>query len=230
MDEGRQSIGRLPLRRDPAHPESINPRGAIPMTRVLILVAALALIAAACSTVTDDDHSAETTTTAAAATTGAPTTTVTTTTTVAPTTGTAESGQANADENSAADDADRVVDVVMTDFAFDADAFDFEFTPGETVEFAVVNAGVVLHEFRLSNEHRIEEHMADGHDDHDEDSETAEPDGHHENGDVVLTLEAGESGTMVVTFPDDVETFTQVACLLPGHYEAGMYSELAYSA
>ena len=200
------------------------------MTRILILVAALALIAAACSTVSDDDHSAETTTTTVAATTAAPTTTVTTTTTVAPTTGTADSGQADADDDSSADTAARVVDVVMTDFAFDADAFDFEFTPGETVEFAVVNAGVVLHEFRLSNEHRIDEHIADGHDDHDEDSETAEPDGHHENGDVVLTLEAGESGTIVVTFPDDVETFTQVACLLPGHYEAGMYSKLAYSA
>ena len=117
----------------------------------------------------------------------------------------------------------------MTDFAFDADSSEFEFTPGETVAFAVVNSGVVLHEFRLSNQHRVEEHMADGHADH-QDTEQGESDGHHENGDVVLTLEAGESGTIVMTFPNDVETFTEVACLLPGHYEAGMYTDLSYSA
>jgi len=44
---------------------------------------------------------------------------------------------------------DDVVDVELADFAINAVAH--EFTPGESVEFRVVNTGVVAHEFRLSN-------------------------------------------------------------------------------
>ncbi len=63
-------------------------------------------------------------------------------------------------------DADRVVEVEMTEFAIDSASF--EFTPGETVEFIVTNSGVVEHEFRLSNQDRVDEHVAGGHADHDE--------------------------------------------------------------
>jgi uncharacterized cupredoxin-like copper-binding protein len=202
------------------------------MLRIVMLVASLAVVAAACGTPTDDDgnHSSETAATAASPTTTAPATTMAATTTVAPPTESTGGDQAEPDESATTTDGtatntDRVVEIVMTDFAFDADPLQVE--PGETIEFVVVNAGVVLHEFRLSNAHRIEEHLNDGHDDHDD---TTEADGHHENGDVVLTLEAGETGTMTVTFPEDSDLFTEVACLIPGHYEAGMHSGIAYSA
>jgi uncharacterized cupredoxin-like copper-binding protein len=205
------------------------------MLRIVMLVAALAVVAAACGTQTDHDgdHSSETAAAAASTTTAAPTTTIAATTTVAPATESTGGDPAEPDESAATTDgittsADRVVEIVMTDFAFDADPL--RVAPGETIEFVVVNAGVVLHEFRLSNAHRIEEHLNDDHDDHDDNADTTEADGHHENGDVVLTLEAGETGTMTVTFPEDTDLFTEVACLIPGHYEAGMHSGIAYSA
>ena len=77
------------------------------------------------------------------------------------------------------------------------------------------------HEFRLSNEHRIDEHIAEGHADHDE----GMPESHHgEDGDFVVIVGAGETKTVDVTMPHDGETYTMVACLLPGHYEAGMFT------
>jgi len=32
-----------------------------------------------------------------------------------------------------------------------------------------------------------------------------------------------------VTFPEDTTLFTEVACLLPGHYEAGMAADIEYA-
>ena len=206
------------------------------MTRILMIVAAMALVATACGVATDETDNSPGATAIDLTATSAPTTTVDATTTfavastVAPPPESTGGDQADPEQSSltidaSATNADRVVEIVMTDFAFDADPL--QVAPGETIEFVVVNAGVVIHEFRLSNAHRIEEHLNDGHDDH---NDNAAADGHHENGDVVLTLEAGETGTMAVTFPEHTDLFTEVACLLPGHYEAGMHSGIAYSA
>ena len=115
--------------------------------------------------------------------------------------------------------ADRTIEVAMTDFAYDPDIY--QVGAGETVEFIVSNLGAVEHEFRLSNEHRIEEHIAAGHQDHDDEG------GHHEDGDLILLVDPGETGSIVVTFTADTELYTQVACLLPGHYEAGMHVPFA---
>lgn len=116
----------------------------------------------------------------------------------------------------------------MTEFAFDVDPV--EVAAGETIEFVVTNAGVIEHEFRLSNGHRIEEHLASGHDDHDDGDAESDDDGHHEGGDVVLLLDAGDTSSIVVTFSEDTSIFTEVACLLPGHYEAGMLAGVHYTA
>jgi uncharacterized cupredoxin-like copper-binding protein len=154
-------------------------------------------------------------------------------------------------------DADRVVEVELTEFAIAAHSF--EFTPGETVEFIITNSGVVEHEFRLSSQGRVDEHLAGGHADHDEamseeemaemmdDGEAAgvedahededvheEEDAHedeavHEVEDAALTLGAGETGTLVFTFPDNDHDFTAAVCLIPGHYEAGMAADLQYA-
>ena len=129
------------------------------------------------------------------------------------------------DEDDGATEADRVVQVTMDDFTFSPDTY--AVTAGETIRFVVTNVGVIEHEFRLSNAHRIEEHLADSHDDDDHD-EDADDDGHEEDSDIFLFLEAGESGEMTVTFPMDLTVFTEVACLVPGHYEAGMKAPLGY--
>lgn len=139
----------------------------------------------------------------------------------------AEDGDVHTDDEqevTGAADADRTVQVAMTDFAFDPG--EFEAMAGETIEFVVSNLGVVEHEFRLSNEHRIEEHLAAGHADHDDEAAG----GHHEGGDVVLLVEPGETGSITVTFGEDTTLYSEVACLIPGHYEAGMKAPMRLSA
>lgn len=136
----------------------------------------------------------------------------------------------HADEEDHADDAGhgdeseaatRTVEVAMSEFSFEP--AEFEATAGETVEFVVTNLGVVEHEFRLSNAHRIEDHLASGHADH------SESGGHHEDGDVILLVEPGGTGSVTVTFGEDTTLFTEVACLIPGHYEAGMKAPMKLS-
>jgi uncharacterized cupredoxin-like copper-binding protein len=135
----------------------------------------------------------------------------------------------------ASGDYGRVIEVEMTEFAFAADSF--EFSPGETVEFLLTNSGVVEHEFRLSNQVRVDEHLAGGHDDHDDSAmtdeeiaatEDADDDHADEADDVFVVLDAGETGTLVFTFPDNDHDYTGVVCLLPGHYETGMATDLSY--
>ena len=167
-------------------------------------------------------------------------------------------------------DIDRVLEVELSEFAIAADSF--EFAPGETIEFVVTNAGVVQHEFRLSNQDRVDEHVAGGHEDHDEgamtddemvamdDEDTDHADGamtddemaamddedtdhddedasdHDDDGDgeeavdAVLILEAGATGTLIFTFPDNDHDYTAAVCLIPGHYEAGMKQDLGVDA
>ena len=112
----------------------------------------------------------------------------------------------------------------MNEFSFAPG--EFEAMAGETIEFVVTNLGVVEHEFRLSNEHRIEEHLASGHADH----EDATEDGHHEGGDVILLVEPGGTDSITVTFGEDTTLYSEVACLIPGHYEAGMKAPMRLSA
>ena len=120
-------------------------------------------------------------------------------------------------------DGVRVVEVVMTEFAFEPDSYSA--AAGETIRFLITNEGVVDHEFRLSNAHRVEEHLASGHADHGEEG------GHHdEGGDVYIVVEPGETAELEMTFPEDVSLYTEVACLLPGHYENGMTAPLMVTA
>ncbi|MEE8485831.1 MAG: plastocyanin/azurin family copper-binding protein [Acidimicrobiia bacterium] len=179
-------------------------------TSLFALIIAVVLVAAACSSsgatsaddpVVEEDHATE------------------------------ETGQ-----DAVSDDVDRVVEVDMAEFAFNADSF--AFTPGETVKFVVTNSGVAEHEFRLSNQDRVDEHIAGGHDDHDEASDDDDESAHdddeaaHEAGaeDVVLVLAAGETGTLVFTFPENDHDYTAIVCLIPGHYEAGMTTDIAFGA
>lgn len=70
---------------------------------------------------------------------------------------------------------DTVVDIVMDDFSFEPSTI--EVLAHETVLFRVTNVGLVEHEFRLSNGHRIEERLASGHEDHDDEGGRHEEDG-----------------------------------------------------
>ena len=190
----------------------------------IVIAAAVALVTTACgnsgtSVETTTPEEGATSTTESVETTTAPEPTDETVTTVQP----ANTTTTSARDDSA--DSERTIDIVMTDFAFEPENLDV--TAGETIRFVVVNEGAVDHEFRLSNSHRIEEHLASGHGDHEEGEEEG---GHHEeDGDVFIVLEPGQSDEFTVTFPEDVTVYTETACLLPGHYEAGMKGTISYT-
>ena len=68
-------------------------------------------------------------------------------------------------EDDATEIEGRMIQITMSEFAFEPTSI--EVSAGETVTFMIENVGAIEHEFRLSNAHRIEEHIASGHADHD---------------------------------------------------------------
>ena len=99
--------------------------------------------------------------------------------------------------------------VSLTEFAIDIDG---DVEEGETYTFIVTNDGVAPHEFEVTGDEAIDGHLDGGHDGH---------------GDMVmgdkLILEPGETGELTATITDEANV---AACLIPGHYEAGMFTEL----
>ena len=89
-----------------------------------------------------------------------------------------------------------------------------EVRAGETIRFVVHNAGKTEHEMVLGSDADIREHaqaMQQG---------QAHHDGHSHGTGAAITVPAGQKGELVVRF--DQATTLQMACLIPGHYEAGM--------
>lgn len=193
--------------------------------RTYIVAGVFALIAASCGGTADgtaDETLVEPTTTEAAPT----TTQAPSTTTSQPSTSTTEHmDDSHTDDTMHESDDSAVPDVtfevIMTEFAFEPSSF--EITAGQTVKFVLKNDGLIEHEFRASNAHRVEEHLAAGHEDHDNEG------GHHEGGDIIVLVQPGETEELVMTFPDDMTMYTEIACLIPGHYEAGMKADLTYA-
>lgn len=116
---------------------------------------------------------------------------------------------------SASPTAPREIEVALSEFAYDPANFDV--AAGETVRFVVTNTGAVQHELRLTTKAAVDEHIAGGHDG-----------GHgssaHDPG--VVVVEPGETKSLEWTFAGDPDGPTIVACLIPGHYEAGMHGEV----
>jgi len=111
--------------------------------------------------------------------------------------------------------ADRDIAITMTEFAFEPAAVTV--SAGETIRFILTNDGVIEHEFRVTTEHAAQEHIEAGHEGHDDEAATSEH-GHEE---ILLLVQPGETAEIIATFHDAGE-FDVIACLLPGHYEAGM--------
>ena len=197
------------------------------MKRIPILAVALVLILAACAGDSD--------TGAAQSDTQATTTTVSeTATTVAETTTTGEhmddEGMHEDDDHAAAGGleiitdgtpAEREIEVVQTEFAFEPNPVSVR--KGEIVTFTVRNDGSIPHEFRITNHEAAETHLAAGHGDHDEEIMAGEP--MVMDGDLVLLLDPGQAASITVKFDEDAN-YDLIACLLPGHFEAGMAAPL----
>ncbi len=124
-------------------------------------------------------------------------------------------------ESGGADEGPRQIEIAMTEFAFEP--VSVSVAPGEMVEFVVTNDGSIEHEFRLTNQAGIDEHLASGHEGHEDETASDAQDAN------LITVMPGETKTLTVTIPDD-DSVTKIACLIPGHYEAGMVADLALSA
>jgi len=112
-----------------------------------------------------------------------------------------------------AKDARRTIQIAMTD--------DMRFTPasievkeGETVRFVVQNKGKVLHEMVIGDKKTLDEHAA---------LMQKFPNMEHDEPHMAHVT-AGKKGDLVWKFnrPGDFD----FACLIPGHYQAGMVGKI----
>ena len=94
---------------------------------------------------------------------------------------------------------------------------------GETIRFVVHNEGATAHEMVLGSAQEIAAH-AQGM----KQAASANQGAAHEHGHgVEITVAAGQTGELVVRFP--VAGTVEMACLIPGHYEAGMRGKVEVS-
>ena len=109
----------------------------------------------------------------------------------------------------------RSIDVRMDDtMRFAPDTLQVQ--AGETIRFVVHNAGKVEHELVLGTDADIRAHA--------EDMKKGTDHSHSHAGAAAISVAPGQTGELVVTFP---QTGTlQMACLIPGHFEAGMKGQL----
>jgi len=88
---------------------------------------------------------------------------------------------------------------------------------GETIKFEITNTGAIPHEFSIGTK---DEHMAHGK------MMMANPDMHHGPGGSSITIAPGKTETLIWYFEEAWEV--QAACNIPGHYQAGMRSDIQF--
>lgn len=116
-----------------------------------------------------------------------------------------------------ASSVDRVISVVMDDtMRFIPDSFNV--IAGETIQFDVVNQGDLVHEFVLGSAEELQEHHAM--------MQKSTSMQHDEANSVSLQTDA--AGTLIWTFTNSGEV--DIACLKPGHFEAGMKGSVVVSS
>ncbi len=129
----------------------------------------------------------------------------------------------------------RIIKVVMYDNYYDPSSF--QINAGETIKFEVENAGDLVHEFNIANKmmhmkHQPEmEKMFDNeilfsdYIDKEKMKKMAKMDksmGHSHSNSVLL--EPKQKGDIIWKFDNAVDV--EVACNIPGHYQAGMIAEV----
>lgn len=87
---------------------------------------------------------------------------------------------------------------------------------GETIRFVLHNDGRTTHEMVLGDEAQIKSHALEMQ------QSAAHGDGHSHGAGAAISVPAGKSKELVVKFDQAQAQAFQMACLIPGHYEAGM--------
>ena len=88
---------------------------------------------------------------------------------------------------------------------------------GETIKFEITNTGSIPHEFSIG---MIDEHIAHGK------VMLESPDMHHGPGGSSITIAPGKTEFLIWTF--NAAKNVRAACNIPGHYQAGMHSEIQF--
>jgi uncharacterized cupredoxin-like copper-binding protein len=91
---------------------------------------------------------------------------------------------------------------------------------GETIRFVVTNKGQSLHEFSLGDTASQRAHAA---------MMKKMPDMKHENDPAAVTLAPGETKEVIWKFSKPIRGQLEFACQIPGHYDAGMTSKVAFA-
>jgi uncharacterized cupredoxin-like copper-binding protein len=115
---------------------------------------------------------------------------------------------------------DRILQVDMNDtMRFTPDLL--QVAAGETLKLVVHNSGKLPHEMVLGSEAALKAHSI-------EMKQSAGPSGGHDHGSgndlLALSVKPGETKEWVIRF-DQAQTL-QMACLIPGHFEAGMKGQV----
>ena len=134
-----------------------------------------------------------------------------------------------------ANDVSRVIKVIMYDNYYEPSSF--QINAGETIKFEVENAGELVHEFNIANKMMHMKHQPEMEKmveneilfadsiDKDKMKKMAKMDksmGHsHSNG---VLLEPKQTGDIIWKFDNAVNI--EVACNVPGHYQAGMIAKV----
>ena len=128
--------------------------------------------------------------------------------------------------------ADRVVEVSMTEMAFDPS--NIEIMEGETITFVVSNDGEFVHEFNLGTEKMWQGHLDEMMKMMDTGMMTVDKINHdkmmqagmmHDDANSVL-LEPGQTAKVTWTFGEKTEL--GFACNVPGHRESGMVGDISF--
>lgn len=106
----------------------------------------------------------------------------------------------------------RTIKVTALDIKYDKPRI--EVKAGETIKFIVTNAGKLRHEFIIGDAEEQKQHA---------EMMKQMPDMVHEDANTI-TLEPGETKNLVWQFSKAGKL--EVACHIPGHYEAGMKSQV----
>lgn len=111
--------------------------------------------------------------------------------------------------SSPTEQAPRTIQVQMTDeLRFEPPEFTVQ--AGETVRFAITNAGQIVHEFLIGDEAAQDEF----------EMEMSEGDGMAHDSDAGVSVEPGEMETFEYTFGEAGDLLA--GCHEPGHYDGGM--------
>jgi uncharacterized cupredoxin-like copper-binding protein len=96
----------------------------------------------------------------------------------------------------------------------------FEVKMGETIRFVVKNTGQLKHEFSIGDRTAQRAHAQ---------MMKEMPGMRHEDDQATVTLEPGQTKTVMWKFDKKSKSPTEIACHEPGHYEAGMKLDVRWA-